>query len=263
MSSVRLAASQLATLSRQLGRISLREQQHNGFSPSNYLLPKVRCFAAKTSEEKSISKMKVTTAKEEGSNKKEIDATLQHQEWIKFQQSIAVEGFETGQTVKAKSTRKTRGGKALTRRRAKLDDLEEKAAERQRLTDVGGGQYPPMRYSQEETERLLAQAYASIPERAGKRGTRNLNRQKRRWFLVRKIRKKYKKNMAKHQERKMEKRKLKMANIRAVLEDAPVVRARDRAYQASVLRRWTETMVQVQQIDEEGQGKSELKDINE
>ena len=69
--------------------------------------------------------------------------------------------------------------------------------------------------------------------------------------------------MAKHQERKMEKRKLKMANIRAVLEDAPVVRARDRAYQASVLRRWTETMVQVQQSDEEGQGKSELKEINE
>jgi len=37
--------------------------------------------------------------------------------------------------------------------------------------------FPAIRYSPEETEELLQQAYAALPVRDGKRGTRNLRRQ--------------------------------------------------------------------------------------
>lgn len=38
-------------------------------------------------------------------------------------------------------------------------------------TQLKGGEFPALRYSDEETERLLTEAYAAIPPRAGKRGT--------------------------------------------------------------------------------------------
>lgn len=166
----------------------------------------------------------------------------QHQEWVDFQKSIAVEGFETGQMTETKK-KSVRGGRRLGRRLSKEQArLQARIEERQRMTDVGGGEYPPLRYSDEETERLLAEAYASIPKRAGKRGTRNLKRQKRRWWLVRRIRKKYKKQMAKFQERKMAERSQKIKTVKAVLEKSPEIRNKDREYQLKVLQRWTATM---------------------
>uniref|UniRef100_A0A7S3PB97 Uncharacterized protein n=1 Tax=Amphora coffeiformis TaxID=265554 RepID=A0A7S3PB97_9STRA len=172
----------------------------------------------------------------------EKSTVKQHQEWIDFQKSISVDGFETGQTTEA-LRKSTRGGKRLSRRKSKEAlKLEERLAERQRLTDIGGGEYPPLRYSDAETERLLAQAYASIPERAGRRGTRNKKRQFKRWFLVRQIRKKYKKNMMRYQVRKMEERSRRIKNVKAVLKVAPEVRNKDREYQLEVFKRWTATM---------------------
>lgn len=166
----------------------------------------------------------------------------QHQEWIDFQKSIAVDGFETGQTTTVKKSSR-RGGKRLSQRKSKeAVRLEERLAERQRLTDIGGGEYPPLRYSDADTERLLAQAYAAIPERAGRRGTRNKKRQFRRWRLVRQIRKKYKKNMMKYQERKMTERSRRVKSVKVVLTEAPDIRNKDREYQLHVFQRWMANM---------------------
>jgi len=252
-----LLASQLTAVTRQLGRITLKQ------TPVVCALPQAaektliaRSFASKRlGKKQQTSKKKLKRMGKPALEKQEETAALQHQEWVKFQQSIAVDGFDTGATLTAKtSTKKSRGGKNL-RRKSMEADLEEKIAERKRMTDVGGGLFPPMRFSDEETERLLAQAYAALPERAGKRGTRNLKRQKKRWFLVRKIRKKYKRHMAAFQVRKMEKRSHKVRDVKQVLNEAPSVLERDRAYQAEVFRRWAANMVQGQeeQLLEEGQ----------
>jgi hypothetical protein len=111
---------------------------------------------------------------------------------------------------------------------------------------------------------LLAEAYAAVPERAGKRGTRNLKRQGVRWHLVRKIHKKYKYHMEGHQTRKMEKRSLKIKLVKGVLEASPSIRERDRAYQAQVFERWAANMVQdpgeeifLDKVSVEGQVKEE------
>ena len=255
-----LLASQMTALTRHLGRIALAQ------TPIVHAFPQAvekslifRSFASKKRSKKQHGGGKKRESKKMGKaapEKPEEEAALQHQEWVKFQQSIAVDGFDTGATLTARtSTKKSRGGKNL-RRKSKQADLEEKVAEKKRLTDVGGGLFPPMRYSDEETERLLAQAYAALPKRTGKRGTRNLKRQNYRWFLVRKIRKKYKRQMAAFQIRKMEKRSRKIRDVKQVLNEAPSVRERDRAYQAEVFRRWAANMVQEQEEEvlEEGQG---------
>jgi hypothetical protein len=163
----------------------------------------------------------------------------QHEEWIAFQKKIAVQGFETGQQVSAAGGggRSRRGGKRISQKRRTEDD--EAASEAKRFTDLAGGEFPPFRYGSEETERLLAQAYANLPVRAGKRGTRNLKRQGRRWFLVRKVRELYKHHLANFQTRKMAKRSEKVRQVKQVLQDAPGVRLADRTYQAEVFAQWT------------------------
>ena len=102
--------------------------------------------------------------------------------------------------------------------------------------------FPALRYSPEETEELLQMAYAALPERAGKRGTRNLKRQKKRWKDVRRIRYKYKQNIIAAHERRMEHRHWKREQVKAVKAEAPEIRGKDLDYRAQVLRRWAETM---------------------
>jgi hypothetical protein len=159
----------------------------------------------------------------------------QHSEWVAFQKSIAVEGFETGQTVQVETGR--RGGRAATRARlTKREEMHRQLQERQRLAGSGGGgHFPPMRYSDEETERLLKMAYAAIPPRAGRRGTRSLKRQKYRWHLVRRIRRVYKAHIVRFHARRMEKRSLKIKQVKAMIQGAPEVVARDEAYRQQVL----------------------------
>ena len=112
----------------------------------------------------------------EAPKKEEAQPFLQHQEWVKFQQSISVDGFETGQVTTAKVLKKSKGGRRI--RRKKEREMEEWQAKQ---ANLGLGKFPAIRYSPEETERLLAEAMATLPKREGKRGTRNLKRQKRRY----------------------------------------------------------------------------------
>ncbi|CAB9508609.1 expressed unknown protein [Seminavis robusta] len=165
-------------------------------------------------------------------------AAPQHEAWVDFQKSISVKGFQTGQITKARVRKKGEIGLKLKdhKRREKLE--MRMAAKRPELADVRGGEFPTKRYSDEETERLLELAYAAIPPRAGKRGTRNLRRQSRRWFLVRKIHRKYKQQKIAAHFRLMEERSKRMQEIKAVKAEAPDTRARDRAYQRQVLQRW-------------------------
>lgn len=137
--------------------------------------------------------------------------------------------------------RKDRGGKQLRKRKEK--EMEETLS-KERLTEtMGGGLFPPLRYSQEETERLLAEAYAAIPERAGKRGTRNLKRQYLRWFNVRKLHAKKKRERIAAHYRRMENRSRIFKEVKAIKETAAQTRARDASYQEAVFRKWTQTML--------------------
>jgi len=180
---------------------------------------------------------------------------LQHLEWVKFQQSIAVDGFETGQTTKATVTaltgRKDRGGKQLRKRKEKELADQVKA---ERLTEsLGGGLFPPLKYSDEDTARLLEEAYAAIPARGGKRGTRNLKRQRVRWHRVRKIRAKQKKFKERAHYRKMEKRSRIVKEVLEIKESAAEIRAKEQAYQDAVFRKWTQQML----FDEQGEKEEE------
>jgi hypothetical protein len=173
------------------------------------------------------------------SEKKEEQPFLQHQEWVKFQNSISVDGFQTGQVTTAKVIKKSKGGKQTRRKRER-----ELALEKQQ--DLRQEKFPAIRYSPEETERLLAEAFSMLPERAGKRGTLNLKRQKRRWFLVRKIHAKYKGQRAVEHARMMEKRFEKRQAVLAVKEAVPETRQSDMEYQEQVLRRWAQNFVEDQ-----------------
>ena len=175
---------------------------------------------------------------EDDQPKEENQPFLQHQEWAKFQQSISVDGFQTGQVTTASVLKKGRGGKQARRRK----ELELGRTQQQDVSINTDEKFPAIRYSQEETERLLQQAYGALPERAGKRGTRNLQRQENRWQLVRDIRAKYKAQIQAAHERRMEKRHWKRQQVIAAKEQAPTSRAQDLEYQAQVLQRWADTM---------------------
>jgi len=224
-------------------------------SSSPWSLLSVRSFGTKKKSKKKTAKKQPKSAASSTTEGATTTTTttsavaLQHEEWVKFQQSIAVQGFETGQTMQAFASATSKSSRqSVARQRKKAQAaVQERLKERQRLTVVGGGEYPPLRYSDDETERLLAEAYAAVPPRAGKRGTRNAKRQAKRWHLVRLIRKQYKRHLAKFQQRKMIKRSETMQAVKQVLYDAPEQRQRDRLYQAYVLEQWAKRMVSDQQ----------------
>mmetsp|Transcript_28893 Transcript_28893/g.78283 ORF Transcript_28893/g.78283 Transcript_28893/m.78283 type:complete len:303 (+) Transcript_28893:383-1291(+) len=167
---------------------------------------------------------------------------LQHQEWVKFQQSITVEGFQTGQTTTATALKKNRGGKQARRKREKeLARLGAFSESEENISAVAQ-KFPAIRYSPEETEELLKQAYAALPERAGKRGNRNLKRQAERWRRVRKIRSDYKAHLVEAHHRRMEARSYKRERTKAMKEEASELRQKDLVYQGTVLKRWTDTV---------------------
>eukprot|EP00980_Cylindrotheca_fusiformis_P018969 scaffold6355_cov119-Cylindrotheca_fusiformis.AAC.6 len=245
-----MLSSSVSRLTRQLATAHLSSSGRLAACPSLPMnVSSYKTFATnrKVIDAKNVRRLKIQAKKKKNQNKpvatsdtdasKEADQPfLQHQEWVKFQQSITVDGFQTGQVTTASVVKKNRGGKQVRRRK------EKEMARLEQTDQVSDEKFPAIRYSQEETERLLAQAYGALPERAGKRGTRNLQRQENRWQLVRDIRAKYKANMFAAHERRMEKRHWKRQQVIAAKEQAPVLREKDLSYQAQVLRRWTETM---------------------
>lgn len=188
----------------------------------------------------------VAAAAADGSSA-ESQPFLQHQEWVKFQQSISVSGFQTGQVTTATVLKKSRGGKQARRKRekelARLRGLDPSLAGAAALEEASSSsavanKFPAIRYSPEETEELLRQAYEALPERTGKRGTRNLRRQAERWKRVRKIRSDYKANIVQAHERRMEHRHYKRQRVVQAKDDATVQRQNDLEYQGKVLERW-------------------------
>lgn len=152
-----------------------------------------------------------------------------------------MDGFQTGQTTTATVLKKSRGGKQARRKREQELAEQGRGMAQTKLTAVAQ-KFPAIRYSPEETEALLKEAYATLPERTGKRGTRNLRRQENRWKKVRKIRSDYKAHLINAHYDRMEKRKYKRDRNKAMLEASPDQRQSDLEYQGKVLQRWMDTM---------------------
>jgi len=196
-----------------------------------------------TTKKKHEIKMKAKreeAAKAQKDSEEGNQVAQQHSEWVEFQKSIAVEGFETGQIMEAIKGAGNRNRLRRSRRLAmkRLASRVQKEKERQKFLKVGGGLFPALSYSPEETERLLARARAALPVRTGRRGTRNLKRQARRWWLVRQIRKKYKKNIIQAHFRRMAERSARHKKSWAVIEKAPTVRSEEADYQLASFQRW-------------------------
>ena len=135
--------------------------------------------------------------------------------------------------------KKNRGGKqARTRKARELALLQQSDPKFADSTD----KFPALRYSPEETQELLQLAFTTLPKRTGKRGTRNLQRQKRRWTMVREIRAKYKRQIIAAHHKRMEHRQWTRQQTKAVKEMAPQVCQTDTRYQAQILQRWAATM---------------------
>lgn len=197
----------------------------------------IRWFASSDANKDDESTPSPTTA-DGNSEPTSISGSDQHDAWVQFQRSIVVSGFNTGQTVREKKLgKKNRGGKMDRKRKEREAELEA-ALRGEDTTQLKGGEFPALRYSDEETERLLTEAYAAIPPRAGKRGTLNLKREKKRWFIKRQYDAKKKRERIATHERRMAKRKSINDDIRKVRREAMDVRGGDKDYQNIVLQRW-------------------------
>ena len=95
-----------------------------------------------------------------------------------------------------------------------------------------------MRYSDDETERLLKEAYASLPEKGISKKTRQKKRQNNRFKLIRRAKRiKKLEKIATHYKR-MEGRSQRVKAVKAVIEGADEVRMKDKEYQMDVFRQW-------------------------
>ncbi|KAL7443708.1 hypothetical protein ACHAXM_009119 [Skeletonema potamos] len=202
----------------------------NGCSNAN---DKCRWFSSKSDKASSSHSQQQAT-----NNNDTISGSSQHNTWVEFQKSIAVTGFETGQTVREQTFgKKSRGGKIDRKRKEREAELEA-ALRGVDNTQLKGGEFPSLRYSDEETERLLAQAYAAIPPRAGKRGTRNLKRQRRRWEMKRQYDATKKQERMEEHVRRMAKRHEISQAMYTIRVEAGDLRERERVYQMGVVERW-------------------------
>mmetsp|Transcript_24437 Transcript_24437/g.37366 ORF Transcript_24437/g.37366 Transcript_24437/m.37366 type:complete len:228 (-) Transcript_24437:71-754(-) len=154
------------------------------------------------------------------------------QQWKKWQHNL----LQTDESAAPK--KKKRGGKSLRKREALKSATAEDGGNR--LLDAGSGQFPPLRFSDEETERLLAEAYAGIPERGISKGTRRIKRQKNRFFGIRKAASIKKAEKIAHHFDNMEKRSKKVQDILKMKEIAVETKVEDKEYQLRVLQKWSQ-----------------------
>jgi hypothetical protein len=155
-------------------------------------------------------------------------------EWRKFQKTLIYDADATKDSNQTKG--KKRGGKVSRKKKEKEMKLLDK--QEGRMFDVGTGQFPPLRYSDEETQRLLDEAYSMIPPRGGSKKTRQLKRQKNRFKTIRRMRYIKKQEKIAHHFDRMAKRSLRTKLCQEVISGAVDVRERDSDYQKEVLRKW-------------------------
>jgi len=156
-------------------------------------------------------------------------------EWNKFQQTLIFDEAKLSGSLGTKT--KKRGGKMLRRKKAKELELMEKGKTN---TDVGGGRFPSMRYSDEETEKLLKEAYDGLPQKGISKKTRQIKRMRNRFKAIRKARYIKKQEKIAHHFARMEKRSLVVKEVKLVKESAAEIREKDLMYQREVLLKWAE-----------------------
>jgi len=168
--------------------------------------------------------------------KRSFSKGLQDKDW---QLDISLDGLTDSDTSDAKQSSSEprnvskRGGKVVRRQR----ELEEKVEKNK--AQQSDTQFPTLRFSDEETERLLKEAYAGIPPRTGKRGTRNLRRQKNKFKIIRNQHKIKKQELVDAHFAKMAKRSRIAQEVKVIKEGADFVRENDREYHLRVLKKWS------------------------
>lgn len=199
---------------------------------------KVKISKKKQHEKKMKAKREAIAQDVEGAKARDEQfVSVQHKQWVEFQKSIAVQGFETGQMTQILQghtlTRLQRAQKRAQKRleRRVLDEKE-------RRLQIQTGEYPSLRLSDDETQRLLEQAKAAIPVRTGKRGTKRIFRNFQRWWRVRKCRKKYRRQIAAANVRKDLARQRNWKIVKAMIQFTPHCQAADRSYQWEAFQRW-------------------------
>jgi len=183
----------------------------------------------------------------------------ENKEWLRFQQSIQVKGFDTGQPIPFGVSKSSgdgvdgessesqeledlfaqgkplsiRGGKQKRKARAKL--LAQSQGSSSRSAGTERGLYPAERFSEEETQRLLEEAYAGIPPRAGPRRSRAKKRMRQRFWRMRRYHAKKKRERIRAHFRRQEKQKQMIQAIRDVRAEAPEIVEETQKYQQHVL----------------------------
>mmetsp|Transcript_16885 Transcript_16885/g.23843 ORF Transcript_16885/g.23843 Transcript_16885/m.23843 type:complete len:257 (+) Transcript_16885:150-920(+) len=235
------------TLTKRLAQTCISKIVHNPSIPKHSLRTSLFLTGNKPFV---LSTLPSNTTRCMSSSSSSSSDNTQHEEWVKFQQSIAVDGFNTGQTTQVNTNlTKRRGGKQLRKRNEKEMELQKREED---FASMGGGQFPTLRYSDEETERLLLQAYAAIPPKAGPRKSRHLKRQKVRWWRVRQLHRKKKQEKVAAHYKKMEKRSRIVREVKECKDVALTVRGEEREYQMEILRR---SVLRMLELEGEGGGK--------
>ena len=86
-----------------------------------------RWFASDATTKNGDSEEALDTATDDndGNNPSSVSGSSQHDTWVQFQRSIAVSGFETGQTIREKDLgKKNRGGKVDRKRKEREAEAE-------------------------------------------------------------------------------------------------------------------------------------------
>lgn len=239
----------LATLSRRLTKLSLHTSSRSiqSHACSNNNMTKMNFMASLSSISSSSSPPSSSlTTRQFSSENKDPDA-----EWNKFQKSLIYD--PTINQNEGMTKNKRRGGKVTRKKKEKEMKLLDK--QEGRMFDVGTGQFPPLRYADDETQKLLAEAYGALPPKGTSKKTRQKKRQKNRFKVIRKQR------YVKKQERiaahfaKMSKRSLLSKQVRGVIDGADDVKEREVAYQREVLKKFA--MIQGLVNDDAGAESSE------
>lgn len=244
--------SAISTLTRRLTQLAIRPNTTINFNvnnPSTIIVRSLnigsKCFAGmKKSKPASFLGVRWESNKGIDDDKNNAASSLASEKWKEFNTfHVDMESLDlsTNEPGSAK-VKKTRGGKSL--RKARQRELISKnggitdANNPTRFTDVGPGQFPPMRFSDEETQRLLDEAYATMSPRAGKRGTRKAKRNRIKFWKVRKMKAMKKAEKVAHHFRTMEKRSHIAAEVGAMKEGAENVRIEEKEYQMEVLKQY-------------------------